>query len=805
MKLKFESSLKYKRYIESSGKKSCIMGYLNKGFEVWSYPVKLLRDLKRHIFVNETNEKFELVELVHDIVIKPECTEIVYVHPLFKIKETVFAPINFQAAFLIYDIDSSTDFEIIFSFFPELNLMWPGAIGGQFSYWADELSGFVISEPTDKFSAIIRVEGALKYSYEGDHSFSDIPYSILLNVSKGENRKILNVVGGVSSRKECKKLLSFEENIESEMKKARDYYQSYLSNTLSIKTPDEELNKFFEWAKISMLKGVVNNPILGEGLIAGVGPSGRSTRPGFDWFFAGDMSINSLSITGYNDYQTVKRSLEFYAKYQNEDGRIPHEISQSAGLIEWFEKYGNFAYLHADTTAWYLLAFANYIFETGDFDFAEKMKKVLIKAYKFYDKSSDKNGMILNEKVGLGALEVGEFKKPKYDIYTNGIYLAALRKLLPIMKKLGEETISKEMENKIKKISEKIEDFWIDEKGLYALSVNTKGELLELLTPWAVFPIAFGLLNEEKAKIYIDKLKFSSIFTPWGVRSVERGEYYDPLNYNFGTVWYFINGFVSLAAFRLKDHVFGWQIIKAAIKAFWEEASTHLPEVFSGDKFVPLNTAVPHQLFSMGPIMMSILKGILGIEKNTINSTLTFKPQLPIHWDYFELKNLEFNGTEIEVEFKRKGTRSSFKFKNRGGVPVFIELILSIPSMGGVNIETPMEWYLENNEIHVKFELRTQKTIEYIENGVKFSIEYKDLKYGFSNDAPVLYHFEDQNEYAEITLSSENDAKLYLWTSYDLRVESGKQFKSLGENIYELSTSKKNKKIQIKFLKSKEV
>ncbi len=98
-----------------------------------------------------------------------------------------------------------------------------------------------------------------------------------------------------------------------------------------------------------MLKGVVSNPLLGEGLVAGIGPSGRSARPGFDWFFAGDMSMNSLGFSSFGDFTTVRDSLVFYSKYQKDDGRIPHEISQSAPLIDWFNRFSGYAYLHAET------------------------------------------------------------------------------------------------------------------------------------------------------------------------------------------------------------------------------------------------------------------------------------------------------------------------------------------------------------------------------------------------------------------------------------------------------------------------
>ncbi|MDI3473383.1 MAG: hypothetical protein PWQ48_1664 [Thermotogaceae bacterium] len=802
--LKFETPISHRRYVESSGKRSCIMGYLGKGLEVWSYPVKILRNLKTNVFIRKTSERFELTEIVKNIIIKPEFVEIIYVHPLLTIEEILFSPLDFPGTFVIYQIDSFTDFEMIFSFFPELNLMWPGAIGGQYSYWSNELSGFIISEPTENFSAVIRVKEGHKNSYEGDHSFSDVPYSIHVNISKGKSEKIFSVVGGIFDRKSCENLLKLEENIETEIKKAEKHYKNFLSKTLSVETPDKELNEFFNWGKVSILKGMVINPVLGEGLTAGIGVSGRSTRPGFNWFFAGDFGINTLGILGYGDYEIIKKNLEFYIKYQRDDGRIPHEISQSAGLIDWFDKYGNFAYLHADTTAWYLLAFAMYVIESGDFEFAEKMKEKIIKAYRFYDGFFDESGMILNQKAGLGALEVGEFKRPKYDIYTNGIYLAALKKLIPVMAELKEEKLAEEMQKKVEKISQKIEDLWINDKNYYSLSVSSEGKLLDLLTPWPAFPISLGLLNRKRAKIHIKKLKSSSIFTPWGVRSVEKGKNYDPLNYNFGSVWYFINGFVSLAAYNLEDSIFGWQLIKAAIRAFFEEGSTHLQEVYSGDRFVPLNTAVAHQLFAIGPVLMAILRGTFGIEKDCITSTLTFRPQIPAHWNYFKLKNIEFNDTKINIEFERKGNISTMKFTNLKKVPIKIVLSLKKPLSGEINLsysEGSAFVKDEKDEIKICFELKDEKILQYSEIGFKFSVEYENLKYGFSNDNPVLYHLKDESE---LHVLGNNNAIVYLWSNLDFQPKPEELIAdNLEKKLYRFSISS-GRELQVSFFKNKE-
>ncbi|MFN3284148.1 MAG: amylo-alpha-1,6-glucosidase, partial [Pseudothermotoga sp.] len=504
-------------YIESVGKRSCAMGWFGRGLEFWSWPLKLLSNYKASVWLSKTLEMVDLETFVGGIVTEPASTTVRYGHPLFSIDETIFSPIDFPGCFLLYTIVSSVDLEIIFHFKPELNLMWPGAIGGQYCYWSDEIKGFVISEPTDSFSSLIRTAEAEKFSKEGDHAFAENFYSFKVPVKAGKKEFVVSIIGGVMGKKACQELLGVEEKIQEEIEVAKDYYRTYLEQTTKLKTPDQELNEFFTWGKLSLVKGITKNPKLGEALVAGIGPSGKSTRPGFAWFFAGDASINSLAMCDYGDKETVKKSLEFYASYQSSEGRIPHEISQSHGLIDWFSNYKGFAFLHADTTAWFLLACAHYVIRTNDTDFFMLMKEKILKSLDFYDTMCDETGLIVNLKAGLGALEISEFRRPKYDLYTNTIYLAALEKLKSVFANVGEGEICERLDERIRKVKQSIEKiFWSEEKKAYYMSVNTDGKLFDYLTPWPSFGISLSVLDEDRSKAFVKILCNSTTMTRWG-------------------------------------------------------------------------------------------------------------------------------------------------------------------------------------------------------------------------------------------------------------------------------------------------
>ena len=70
----------------------------------------------------------------------------------------------------------------------------------------------------------------------------------------------------------------------SAVKESADYYRAYLDNTVSVELPDRQLQQSYDWARVSVLQGLVTNPYLGTGLIAGYRTSGGSQRPGSHGF-----------------------------------------------------------------------------------------------------------------------------------------------------------------------------------------------------------------------------------------------------------------------------------------------------------------------------------------------------------------------------------------------------------------------------------------------------------------------------------------------------------------------------------------
>jgi len=206
------------------------------------------------------------------------------------------------------------------------------------------------------------------------------------------------------------------------------HYRKLNEQTTSIATPDERLNKAFAWAKVGVDKGLATNPLLGTGLLAGFRTSGESERPGFAWFFGRDALWTSLAINSYGDFAATRTALEFLKQFQRADGKIPHEVSQSASLIPWFTEY-EYSWVSADATPLYVIAHTDYWRATGDKQFLKANWDSIANAYRWSAATdTDGNQLIENStgtRFGHGWVEDEPLYPPHEEIYLQGLWIEA--------------------------------------------------------------------------------------------------------------------------------------------------------------------------------------------------------------------------------------------------------------------------------------------------------------------------------------------------------------------------------------------
>jgi len=200
-----------------------------------------------------------------------------------------------------------------------------------------------LGEETRRFAGVIGSPGARDLSgvpYQEEPR--DVPFRFVIDTPADSRDSFFPIIitGSTAGRAEARatydKLLR---SVKEQYAKTVGHYERLLLDTARVVTPDPRVNDAFAWAKVGMDKGMATNPLLGTGLLAGFRTSGESERPGFAWFFGRDALWTVLALNAEGDFASSRTALDFLGKFQRADGKIPHEISQSASLVPWFTDY----------------------------------------------------------------------------------------------------------------------------------------------------------------------------------------------------------------------------------------------------------------------------------------------------------------------------------------------------------------------------------------------------------------------------------------------------------------------------------
>jgi len=646
---------------DKAGRRFAFIGNESGSFEAWAYPLKLVRNFELSFILGTSTQPIRGRDIVREIIVTPAATIFKYAHQSFTIRAIFVAAIEAPGGLILLDISSDEPLTVVASFLPVLQPMWPAGLGGQYAYWDKDLKAYLISEPTRKNHAYIGSTAAEGISYTPAHMLADRPSEFLIRIAEPKQVREkfipIAIAGGKGERKEVRqiyeKLLASPERIYRE---ALEHYEQLRSRTIQMETPLKELNLALEWAKISLDNLFVDNPDLGNGMVAGLGPSGTSGRPGFGWFFGGDAFINALALHSLGMTTGAKSSLAFTQKWQRDDGKMAHELSQAAAYINWFKDYP-YAYIHGDTTPYYLVAVWDYYERTGDIDFLKKSWPSLRRAFDWcLTTDEDGDGLMDNRKAGLGALEYGELTGIQTDIYLAAVWIKALQAMKKMAELLGEKLLAQKATTLLSRAILSFEKFWDDSLETYVYAFNAQGERVKELTPWPAVALMWEIGREERREKTLEKMFSSTLTTDWGVRVLSnQSRLYGPLNYNYGAVWPFITGFVVAAQFNHHFLPQALPLLLALAHHFFDNSLGHATEVFSGSRYLWPEEAVPHQGFSAAGFVIPLIRGLFGLDFSFSENLIKFSPQFPADWAEVKIRNIEFAREKINLDYTRKG------------------------------------------------------------------------------------------------------------------------------------------------------
>lgn len=731
------------QYMDKIGQKAALLGYENGSFEMWIWPWKVLRNFEIQFFVGTTTQPILAKDILRDISVTPEATTLTFVYESFTVKEIIFVPHDKPGAIILLDVNTTTPLTIVAGFMPVMQPQWPAGIGGQYSYWDDNVKAYVISESQQRGLFLCGSPVGQQMAAPPAHMFADNPIQFKIDIKPGEaiNNFIPIVIAGypVKAKYDSVKALykNITANVEDLYNKTYEYYKNLRNSTVEVITPDEKLNLAFEYGKVALNNLMVDNPTLGNGLVAGYGLSGGGGRPGFAWYFGGDAFINSLAMNSYGDYSTVRNALEFTQKWQRQDnfpirkksrdeknidvGKMSHELSQSYGLIDWWNDY-HYGYNHADTSPWYLVAMGDYFRKTGDVEFIKKSWKSIVQAYN-WSKSKDSNGDGLMDLkgAGLGVLEFGALVKIFNDNYTQSLWTQGIKEVNLMAKYSGDKEIEKETEILFPKAQQALEKiFWIDDLGFYSFGAAEDGKQVRDKNIYSSASILFGLMNNERSVSTIEKFNESDMVTDWGVRNLSnKSSMYEPTNYNYGTIWPFTSYFIGTAQFHTHFNLQGLETVRKTAQHAFDYGLGIVPEVFSGDINTKLGEAYHDQGFSVSGYIFPMVRGLIGLEVDAITNKIIFSPKIPADWKFLKVHNVNVGGTIVNLDLINENGRMELSAKKISGRNIQIEFSPDLPlgtesnslNVNGRLLNPEMIHHKQAEQLKVTINLETESSV----------------------------------------------------------------------------------------------
>ncbi len=639
-------------FLPAVGTRAGLLGNEAGRMEAWVYPLKIFRDF--HLKFHVDGQTLAADALARTLITRPESSTIVYTGDTFSVRETFFAPVREPGAVILLEVETESPLEIEAVFHRDFQLEWPAALGATYIGWDSKMKAFVFGEEQRKFVAIVGSSGA-EYSeeeFQTNYSESQENSFRLGAIAKGKATQAIFIAGSMTGRTDAEsEYRRLSSGYGDMLRESEEYYRKYLSETVNVELPDEELQKAYDWARISLLQGMVTNPFLGTGLVAGYRTSGESQRPGFAWYFGRDSFWSSLALNAEGDFANTKTALEFVSKFQREDGKIPHEISQGANFVDWFKGYP-YPYASADATPLYIIAANDYVVNSGDTAFAKEKWASLWKAYQFLKSTYDAKGLPQNQGVGHGWVEGGPLLPVKSEFYQSGLGAEAVRALANLARFAGQTDSAAALETEFAKQWPLVNDsFWIADKKRFAFAVDKNDKQVDEPTVLTTVPMWFGLPNEEAGISTIRQLADADQQTDWGMRIISnRSAIFSGGGYHYGSVWPLFTGWASVAEYRYHQEFPAYENLRANALLALDGSLGHVTEVLSGDYYQPLATSSPHQIWSAAMVVSPLLKGMFGLERDATKKTLTFVPHVPADWTNFKINNCAGRGQRGEFE-----------------------------------------------------------------------------------------------------------------------------------------------------------
>ncbi len=349
--------------------------------------------------------------------------------------------------------------------------------------------------------------------------------------------------------------------------------------------------------------------------------------------------------------------------FRDEDpGRILHEMRY--GELTAFEERPHSPYFgSADATPLYVVLLDEYERWTGDTKLVRQLEFEARAALRWIDEYADLmgNGYVWyrrrNERTGLenqcwkdswDSISYADGRLPGFPRATcelQGYAYDAKKRGARLARHVWKDpAFADRLEREADELKRRFNrDFWIEDRGYFALALDTDGRQVDALASNIGHLLWSGIVDRSKAKSVARHLMGPKLFSGWGVRTLAEGEArFNPIGYHVGTVWPFDNSFIAWGLRR-----YGYREEAMRVAAGILDAAVffdgRLPEAFGGYERaltrypVQYPTACSPQAWSTGAPLL-LMRTMLGLEP--VGEHLVVDPAIPTAIGHMELLDI---------------------------------------------------------------------------------------------------------------------------------------------------------------------
>ncbi len=802
-----------RHFVAVHGRQSVVMGYPQKGLEIWGYPFQILSDYQVGFRPSGASAAADGRLLLRRVDYGPDSVTRIYVGPDYLVREKLFVPLNEPAAVISYEVEGLRQLQIEIHFMPVLDLMWPGSLGGQYTRWSEatadtnDVPGFVISEPGRGFSAVIGSREVVTHDdtvnstvhAESGLSFTLRPYTVHPRaakpniLAKATVYVALNPAGTKNAAAALQTLASNMPRLEHE---AAANYLTLEETSLRIHTPDESVNQSLAWSVAALDQAWVCNSLLGCGMVAGYGPSRDARRPQYAWFFGGDGLVATNALISAGEYPRAKEELNFIQKYQDPvSGMIWHELSQSAGFIDW-SKFP-YMYVHVDISFDYLATVARYVAVTGDKSFVTDQWPSIAAAYRYCQTQIRESDHLPHIPADKEASD--EQHRPADDLGLSASWTDAVSGFAKLARLTGHgqqaDTALRELEQARQSIPTR---YWNSAKNFWFDGHTEAGEPIFRYASGPTQLIVANVFSPQQNKALLDQLASADFQADWGTREVAASSKdYNPYSYGAGSISALGTTAVATTFWHAHRPESAMGLWNGVVQWSAFDSFGHIHEVLAGNFFHEETESVPEQTWSSAGLLDSTVRGLLGLEIDGFGNAIHLSPHIPAEWDRISVDNMRLPHSVLAFKMRQSMTGIDIDLNNIGApttmlfepqIPLGARLVGAEFQGHAANAEVEMFSSDEHAKLTLKVPPRTSHCHLSINGGVSILVSHAALRVGDPSSELKIVNIQMHGKELSIDadVHSAGGCKLKIRTPWKIAAHRGATIRSLLDDEYEV-------------------